>query len=132
MADGKRVVLSIFCAGTLNRSDGGAESGSYRGGERPTPQDVHRWLVYALDLETGETRWRTEVHAGVPASSHHLKNPFASETPVTDGERLYVLFGNVGLYAFGSTGRCSGRVTCPRQRPATSSSTTRSSPTSRP
>ena len=39
-----------------------------------------------------------------PPSSHHLKNTFASETPVTDGERLYVLFGNVGLYALGFDG----------------------------
>ena len=29
---------------------------------------------------------------------------FASETPVTDGERLYVLFGNVGLYALALDG----------------------------
>ena len=80
------------------------EGGWYRGGERAAPGDVHHWLVYALDLETGEVRWRRELHAGVPASSHHLKNTFASETPVTDGERLYVLFGNVGLYALALDG----------------------------
>ena len=80
------------------------EGGWYRGGERAAPEDVHHWLVYALDLETGEVRWRRELHAGVPASSHHLKNTFASETPVTDGERLYVLFGNVGLYALAFDG----------------------------
>ena len=27
----------------------------------------------------------------------HLKNSFASETPVTDGERVYVYFGSIGL-----------------------------------
>ena len=51
---------------------------------------VHHWLVSGLDLATGETRWTTEVHTGVPRSSHHLKNTFASETPVTDGELIYV------------------------------------------
>ena len=80
------------------------ESGWYRFGERDAPGDVHHWLVYALDLQTGEVRWRRELHGGVPASTHHLKNTFASETPVTDGERLYVLFGNVGLYALGFDG----------------------------
>ena len=80
------------------------EGGWYRGGERAAPDDAHHWLVYALDLETGEVRWRRELRAGVPASSHHLKNTFASETPVTDGERLYVLFGNVGLYALALDG----------------------------
>ena len=80
------------------------ESGWYRFGERDAPEDLHHWLVYALDLQTGAVRWRRELHTGVPASSHHLKNTFASETPVTDGERLYVLFGNVGLYALGLDG----------------------------
>ena len=92
---------------TTVASDGEVETpegGWYRGGERGTPRDVHHWLVYALDLETGEPRWRTEVHAGVPQSSHHLKNTFASETPVTDGEQVYALFGNVGVYALGFDG----------------------------
>ena len=92
---------------TTVASDGEVESpegGWYRDGERGTPQDVHHWLVHALDLETGEPRWRTEVHADVPATSHHLKNTFASETPVTDGEHVYVLFGNVGLYALAFDG----------------------------
>ena len=92
---------------TTVASDGEVETpegGWYGGGERGAPRDVHHWLVYALDLETGETRWRTEVHAGVPASSHHLKNTFASETPVTDGEHVYALFGNLGLYALGFDG----------------------------
>ena len=75
------------------------ETGWYRNGERATPQEVHHWRVHALDLETGASRWEVELHTGVPRSSHHLKNTFASETPVTDGETLYVLFGNVGLYA---------------------------------
>ena len=29
----------------------------------------------------------------------HLKNSFASETPVSDGERIYAYFGNVGVFA---------------------------------
>ena len=92
---------------TTVASDGDVETpegGWYRYGERGAPGDVHHWLVYALDLETGAPRWRTEVHAGVPATSHHLKNTYASETPVTDGEHVYVLFGNVGLYALGFDG----------------------------
>ena len=75
------------------------EGGWYGGGEREIPADVHHWLVYALDLETGMTRWITEVHADVPQSSHHVKNTFASETSVSDGDRLYVMFGNLGIYA---------------------------------
>ena len=59
----------------------------------------HRWMVFDIDFETGAVRWATELHRGVPAITRHLKNSFASETPVTDGERLYVYFGSIGLIA---------------------------------
>ncbi len=123
------------------------ESGWYRFGERDVPADVHHWLVYALDLQTGEERWRREVHTGVPASSHHLKNTFASETPVTDGSGCTSFSATSASTPSASTARCSGRARCRRPRPATAGarrrrrccttagstwwSTTRSSPTSR-
>ena len=100
VAGGLVVLTTVVSDGDVETPEGGW----YRGGERDTPSDVHRWLAYGLDLESGEPRWRTEVHAGVPRSSHHLKNTFASETPVSDGERFYVLFGNVGLYALDRDG----------------------------
>jgi outer membrane protein assembly factor BamB len=36
----------------------------------------------------------------VPPEARHLKNSFASETPVTDGELLYAYFGNLGVFAY--------------------------------
>ena len=59
----------------------------------------HRWLVYDLDFETGAVRWVRELYTAAPAIERHLKNSYASETPVTDGERLYVYFGAIGLVA---------------------------------
>ena len=59
----------------------------------------HRWLVYDIDFETGAVRWVKELHREVPSESRHLKNSYASETPVTDGERLFVYFGAIGLVA---------------------------------
>ena len=79
--------------------------GLYLGGERGVPSDEHRWLVYAIDVSTGATRWAREVHRGVPPTSHHLKNTYASETPVTDGEHVYAYFGNVGLFCLTLDGR---------------------------
>lgn len=73
-------------------------AGLYLGGERGAPTDEHRWMVYALDVATGARVWEREVHRGVPPASHHLKNTYASETPVTDGEYVYAYFGNVGLF----------------------------------
>jgi outer membrane protein assembly factor BamB len=78
-----------------------AKKGLYFGGDRPTPpESIHRWMVICLDLKTGEIRWERQVHEGKPESSIHVKSSFASETPVTDGERVYCCFGSVGIYCF--------------------------------
>jgi outer membrane protein assembly factor BamB len=58
-----------------------------------------RWMVYDFDFKTGKLRWEREMHQGAPPLLRHIKNSYASETPVTDGERLYVYFGNIGLVA---------------------------------
>ena len=60
---------------------------------------AHRWMAYDIDLNTGEIRWERELRSAVPTIKRHLKASFASETPVTDGERLYVYFGSIGLVA---------------------------------
>jgi outer membrane protein assembly factor BamB len=79
--------------------------GLYFGGDRPDPpEDVHQWRVVCLDLESGATLWDYLAHEAVPLSSIHLKNSFASETPVVDGERLYVYFGNLGVFCLSHNG----------------------------
>jgi outer membrane protein assembly factor BamB len=79
--------------------------GLYFGGERPAPTAEHRWMVYAVDFGSGRIRWEREVHRAAPAVPRHLKNSYASETPVTDGERVYAYFGNVGLFVFDLAGK---------------------------
>jgi outer membrane protein assembly factor BamB len=82
------------------------KKGLYFGGNRENiPTDDHRWMVYAVDWKTGKVAWEREVQRGLPASSHHLKNTYASETPVTDGERVYAYFGNLGLFVFDMDGK---------------------------
>jgi outer membrane protein assembly factor BamB len=100
---GNRVIV------TSVRSDGSRETpkkGLYFGGDRPTPPtDNHHWTVYGLSLDTGQRLWETEVQQGPPASSLHLKNTYASETPATDGQRIYAYFGNVGLFCLDFDGK---------------------------
>jgi hypothetical protein len=74
-------------------------------GDWPAPTTPHRWMVYDVSLRTGAVRWATEVGGAPPANPKHLKNSFASETVVTDGERVYAYFGNLGLFAFDMEGR---------------------------
>ncbi len=82
-----------------------ARKGLYFGGERGIPTDEHRWMVYALDFDSGKVVWEREVQKMVPAYSRHLKNSYASETPVTDGQHVFAYFGNVGVFAFDLNGK---------------------------
>jgi len=84
----------------------GPKKGLYQGLGVTTPaKGTHHWLVYCFDLKTGAVRWKYEAHTGRPKVPRHPKNTYASETPTTDGERLYVLFGDVGLYCFDFNGK---------------------------
>jgi outer membrane protein assembly factor BamB len=97
IAWGDRVfVTSVVPAGDIETP----RRGLYFGGERPAPKVEHRWVVYAIDWNTGKIVWEREAHRAIPPAARHLKNTYASETPVTDGQRLYVSFGNVGLFAY--------------------------------
>jgi len=63
------------------------------------PSAVHRLIVYDVDFETGTIRWQRDLRNALPPIVRHIKNSYASETPVTDGERVYVTFGSFGLIA---------------------------------
>jgi outer membrane protein assembly factor BamB len=80
--------------------------GLYFGGERKAvPQERHHWIVSCRDIETGKVLWEKEVRSGTPSSGLHVKNTYAAETPVTDGERVYAYFGNHGLYCLDMDGK---------------------------
>src|SRR5438552_2177428 len=94
---------------TAVASEGEMESpkkGLYFGGERKEiPQAKHHWLVLCLDLNSGKELWRKEARSGSPATGLHVKNSYASETPVTDGQRVYAYFGNIGLFCYDLEGK---------------------------
>lgn len=68
---------------------------------------LHHWIVYDVDFKTGRIRWQREVGGNVPSRPKHMKNSYASETPTTDGERVYAYFGSVGLFAFDMNGKAA-------------------------
>lgn len=78
--------------------------GGYPGGNIH-PKDTHRWVTYCLDRETGKIIWEREAFKGIPPQPRHPRNSYASETPVTDGERVYSYFGNIGLYCYDMDGK---------------------------
>jgi outer membrane protein assembly factor BamB len=100
---GERVFLTAVI------SEGEVEppkKGLYFGGDRKeVPKTTHRWLVLCFDLKSGRELWRQEAYHGTPTTPLHVKNTYASETPVTDGERVYACFGNVGVFCYDFSGR---------------------------
>lgn len=99
---GNRIFLTTaVSSGALEKP----EKGLYFGGNRQKPPEgLEESRVLCLDLSTGNKLWERTVHRGVPKNPIHIKNSYASETPVTDGARVYASFGNRGLYCFNLAG----------------------------
>jgi outer membrane protein assembly factor BamB len=74
------------------------------GGVKP-PAVVYRWKVLCLDGATGKVLWEQTAHEDKPRTPISRNNTYASETPVTDGERLIAYFGNTGLYCYDLSGK---------------------------
>jgi outer membrane protein assembly factor BamB len=84
-----------------------AVANPHTGGEmkqKPLPKP-YTWRLYDIDFRTGKLRWQRELHQGIPEDTKHSKNSWASETPVTDGERVYVYHANAGLFAVDFSGK---------------------------
>ena len=64
-----------------------------------TPNHLVAFLVLAFDRKSGEPLWETVVAERLPVTGNHGTNGYASFSPVTDGEGLYVSFGSYGVYA---------------------------------
>src|SRR5262245_36559992 len=81
----------------------GGFGGFGRGGSPPNA--VYQWKVICLDLATGKALWEQLAHEGKPTIPTQPANTYASETPVSDGERVYAYFGMTGLYCFDLEGK---------------------------
>lgn len=85
----------------IARSTGGTMTGN----DINNDQSEYRWILYDVDTNTGKIRWERTLHTGSPNQPVHQKNSLASETPVTDGEHVYVYLGYAGLFAVDFSGR---------------------------
>jgi outer membrane protein assembly factor BamB len=53
--------------------------------------------VVCLERTTGKKLWDSTVSVGKPKYNTHASNTFATETPVSDGERVFAWFGASGM-----------------------------------
>ncbi len=103
---GNRVVVTTCVnTGTTTEPRKGLYLEDVDANKYPKDTDKHEWKVYCFDLNTGHKLWDRVSHEGVPAKPHHLKNTLASESPTTDGQRIYAYFGNVGMFCYDLDGK---------------------------
>ncbi|MBY0587123.1 PQQ-binding-like beta-propeller repeat protein [bacterium] len=74
------------------------KTGLYFGGERKDPPKIHYdYRVICLNARDGAILWNQSVGSGLPSRGKHIKNTYASETPVTNGRQVFAYFPFVGL-----------------------------------
>jgi outer membrane protein assembly factor BamB len=96
IAGGKLFLTTAIPTGKIyrqpspTRAGGGADGGM-----------EHRFDVIAIDRESGRIAWqRTATVASPHEGYHRVYGSFASNSPVTDGTRVFAFFGSRGLYAY--------------------------------
>lgn len=77
-----------------------------KGASRMTtpPKGVYRFNLVCLDRHSGEILWTRTANEGFPHEGHHPQSSFASYSPVTDGEHVWVSFGSRGLHCYDMDG----------------------------
>jgi outer membrane protein assembly factor BamB len=87
---GDRVFVTCWTGYGLDRGDPGDQA------------NLKRHLI-CIDRQTGNTIWSKAVDAVLPEDSYRgmfTQHGYASHTPVSDGQRVYVFFGKTGAMAF--------------------------------
>ncbi len=86
--------------------EAGRDRGRRGGGERERsgPDTIHRFVIMALDRETGKTVWERTLRDELPHEGSHGDGSLAPSSPVTDGDHIFAYFGSRGLYALDMSG----------------------------
>ncbi len=82
---------------------GGGKGGKGGGGAGSGDMKALRYHLLCIDRAKGEVVWKKDIEPKLPEAnfgSFTNQHGYASSTPVTDGERVYVFFGKTGVAAF--------------------------------
>ncbi len=82
-----------------SKGDTTFRTGLYGDGTSVEDTSEHSFRLYALNSSDGAIAWEREVANVAPTVRRHLKSSLANSTPATDGERIVVLFGMIGILA---------------------------------
>jgi outer membrane protein assembly factor BamB len=92
---GRRVFVTCWTGYGMDRDNVGDE------------KDLRRHLI-CLDRNTGNVLWDQSIAPVLPEdpySGNFTQHGYASHTPVSDGQRVYVFFGKTGVLAFDIDGK---------------------------
>jgi outer membrane protein assembly factor BamB/protein tyrosine phosphatase (PTP) superfamily phosphohydrolase (DUF442 family) len=79
--------------------------GLYGDGDASKDRSKHRWMLYALDKQSGKIMWERVAYEGEPLDKRHIKGTYANSTPATDGRIVVAWFGSQGVYAYDVDGK---------------------------
>jgi outer membrane protein assembly factor BamB len=88
-----------------SRGEATFKHGLYGEGDASDDRSAHRWRLYCLNRNTGNTIWERTAYEGPPREKRHVKSTYANSTPATDGAHVVALFGSQGLFCFDVNGK---------------------------
>ncbi|MCB1095309.1 MAG: PQQ-like beta-propeller repeat protein [Verrucomicrobiae bacterium] len=65
----------------------------------------YEFVIICLNRTDGKEMWRTTVAKAFPHEGGHVSGSLASNSPVTDGQRVYAFFGSRGLHCLDFEGK---------------------------
>lgn len=75
-----------------------SNNGGYGRDRKDLVNITFQYQVICRNADSGEQIWTKTVKEGKPPMPRHSTNTYATETPVTDGERIYAYFGMNGVH----------------------------------
>lgn len=80
--------------------------GGRRAGGGAGPMVEHKFQVMCLDRRSGKLLWEQTAKTAKPHEGYHQTyGSFASNSPITDGKRLYASFGSRGTFCYDLNGK---------------------------
>lgn len=101
---GDKVFVTSAASEKQSKPTGGF-GGGRPGRDRTPPDATFKWEIYCLNAADGKILWKQTAVEQKPTIAIHPSNTYATETPVTDGERVYVYFGMTGVFCYDFEGK---------------------------
>jgi outer membrane protein assembly factor BamB len=96
--------IFVTTAVNSNTAEDNFQKGFPMVNRKPDTGDIS-WKVLCFDKETGKLLWEKTAVTRKPVNGRHIKNSYASQSPVTDGIYVFAFFGDQGMYCYDFKGK---------------------------